>query len=76
MSEIKRKQRQSMNNETSENNCSMSEAERLEREKCLQIIEGYRPLDDDFMRELFRDDIPFQMFQGGRYVYRTTPHKP
>jgi predicted transposase/invertase (TIGR01784 family) len=36
----------------------MSEAERIEREKCLQIIEGYRPLDDDFMRELFRDDIP------------------
>ena len=49
MSEIKRKQRQSMNNETTENQCSMSEAERIEREKCLQIIEGYRPLDDDFM---------------------------
>ena len=24
----------------------------------LRIIENYRPLDDDFMRELFRNDLP------------------
>ena len=47
-----------MKNEKKENKASMSEEERNEREKNLQIIKGYRPIDDDFMRELFRDDIP------------------
>ena len=47
-----------MENEVKDTEIPMTEEERLEREKNLQIIRGYRPIDDDFMRELFRDDIP------------------
>ena len=47
-----------MENEIKDTEIPMTEEERLEREKNLQIIRGYRPIDDDFMRELFRDDIP------------------
>ena len=47
-----------MNNDLLEKAASESETEKLEHEKNLQIIEGYRPIDDSFMRELFRDDIP------------------
>jgi len=47
-----------MENEIKDTEIPMAEEERLEREKNLQIIRGYRPIDDDFMRELFRDDIP------------------
>ena len=47
-----------MNNDLLEKVASESETEKLEHEKNLQIIEGYRPIDDSFMRELFRDDIP------------------
>ena len=47
-----------MENEVKDTEIPMTEEERFEREKNLQIIRGYRPIDDDFMRELFRDDIP------------------
>ena len=47
-----------MENEIKDTEIPMTEEERFEREKNLQIIRGYRPIDDDFMRELFRDDIP------------------
>ena len=47
-----------MEKEIKDTEVPMTEQERLEREKNLQIIRGYRPIDDDFMRELFRDDIP------------------
>ena len=47
-----------MEKEIKDTEVPMTEEERLEREKNLQIIRGYRPIDDDFMRELFRDDIP------------------
>ena len=47
-----------MEKEIKDTEVPMTEEERFEREKNLQIIRGYRPIDDDFMRELFRDDIP------------------
>ena len=47
-----------MNENLSEKAVSESEARQLEHEKILQIIRDYRPIDDSFMRELFRNDIP------------------
>ena len=47
-----------MNENLSEKAVSKSEARQLEHEKILQIIRDYRPIDDSFMRELFRNDIP------------------
>lgn len=47
-----------MQNRTNENIIPMTENQMIEHKKNLQIIRGYRPIDDDFMRELFRNDIP------------------
>ena len=47
-----------MENEKVNNTCMTEETPKTEREKILQIIKDYRPMDDEFMRELFRDDIP------------------
>ena len=48
-----------MENENANNNaCMTEESQKTEHEKILQIIKDYRPMDDEFMRELFRDDIP------------------
>lgn len=47
-----------MENEKVDNTCMTEETPKTEHEKILQIIKEYRPMDDEFMRELFRDDIP------------------
>lgn len=42
-----------------------------ERRKNLKLLENYRPIDDDFMRELFRNDLEL-----AQYVLRSIIGKP